>query len=117
MVGSEVDLFTKVDSARQSKGCAPLGRNSGLTGKARAEAADRADSGQFATSGSKASTGGKDMSAQAAFDQLMNQSSGTVLNCGLDELGVGRGTAEYCPGICLFGLGKATRVGWVVSFN
>jgi len=117
MADLERDLFAKVDSARQSNGCAPLRRNSGLTGDARSEAANRADSGEFSTSGSKASAGGKDMSAQAAFDQLMNQSSGTLLNCGLDELGVGRGTAKYCPGICILGVGKVTRVGWVVSFS
>ena len=118
MSPDEASLFSKIDSARQSEGCAPLRRNNSLSDNAEDEAGSRAADNDFSASGSKAAAGGKDMSAQTAFDRLMDQSSDTVLNCGLDELGVGRGTAKYCSAIvCIGGLGQATRVGWVVDFN
>ena len=118
MSADEASLFSKIDSARQSEGCAPLRRNNALSDNAEDEAGSRAKANDFSASGSEAAAGGKDMSAQTAFDRLMDQSSGTVLNCGLDELGVGRGTAEYCSALlCVGSLGEATRVGWVADFN
>jgi hypothetical protein len=66
---------------------------------------------------SGASTGGKDMTAKTAFDRLMSSNSSTVLDCGLDELGVGRGKAEYCTTQVLVCLNTATRYAWVVDFQ
>jgi hypothetical protein len=118
MSGSEAELFSLVDNKRVENGCSPLRRNSNLTGGARAEAQDRARTGQMATGGSSgASTGGKDMTAKTAFDRLMSSSSKTVLNCGLDELGVGQGGAEYCTAQLLVCLSTATRYAWVIDFQ
>jgi uncharacterized protein YkwD len=120
MTGDELQLFSMIDDARTSNGCAPLQRNSNLTGGARQEAADRAGSGQVsATGSSKAAAGGDSMSAQAAFDRLKSQSSGTIFNCGLHELGVGQGTAQYKSGLLcsLLPCSTKTRVAWVVDFN
>jgi uncharacterized protein YkwD len=121
MTGDELQLFSLIDDARASNGCARLQRNTSLTGGARQEAVDRAASGDVsATGASKAAAGGDDMSAQDAFNRLNSQSSGTIMNCGLHVLGVGRGTARYTPGGILCGLGlcgKKTRVAWVVDFS
>jgi uncharacterized protein YkwD len=119
MSGNEQQLFSLIDDARVQNGCAPLGRESDLTYDARDEAGDRAGSGDVSSTGSsKASAGGEDMSAQAAFDRLKNESSGTLLNCGLHQLGVGRATGTYktCG---LLGLicSDHTRVAWVVDFQ
>ncbi|GAA3587750.1 hypothetical protein [Kribbella ginsengisoli] len=118
MSAEEFELFSLVDNKRVESGCSPLHRNSNLTGGARAEAEDRARTGQMASGGSSgASTGGKDMTAKAAFDRLMSSNSRTVLDCGLDELGVGQGDAKYCTTQVLVCLNTATRYAWVVDFQ
>jgi uncharacterized protein YkwD len=120
MSGEEAELFSLVDEARTSNGCAPLRRNSNLTGAARNDAEGRAASGDVSeTEASKAAAGGDGMSAKKAFERLKSESSSTLFNCGLDELGVGRGDATYKDGIlCPLGLcGKKTRVAWVVDFK
>jgi hypothetical protein len=118
MTAEEVELFSLVDNKRVESGCSPLHRNSNLTGGARAEADDRARTGQMASAGSSgASTGGKDMTAKAAFDRLMSSNSRTVLDCGRDELGVGQGDAKYCTTQVLVCLNTATRNAWVVAFR
>ncbi|WP_246485981.1 hypothetical protein [Kribbella qitaiheensis] len=116
MNGDEQQLFSLIDDARVQNGCAPLRRDSNLTGGARTEAGGRAKSNDMSSTGaSKASTGSEDMSAQAAFDRLKNESSGTLMNCGLHELGAGRGTTTYrtCVLIC----SNHTRVAWVADFQ
>ncbi|NEA31588.1 hypothetical protein G3I17_07910 [Streptomyces sp. SID13031] len=118
MSGEEVELFSLVDNQRVENGCAPLRRNSSLSGGAGAEADDRAESNSYSSGSSKASTGGKDMTAKTAFSRLMDNSSGTLLDCGLRELGVGRGDAKFCNAlICLGSVGQATRYAWVVDFK
>ena len=118
MTGDEAALFSMIDDARTSNGCASLGRNSNLTGGARQEAADRASSGKVSDTGSSsAATGGDDMSAQAAFNRLKSQSSSTILNCGLSELGVGRASESYCSAKLVICLKYSTRVSWVADFN
>jgi uncharacterized protein YkwD len=118
MNGDEQQLFSLIDDARVQHGCAPLSRNSSLSGGARSDAANRADSNDSSTSGSEAAAVGQDMSAQAAFDKLKNQNSGTLLDCGLHELGVGRGDATYqtCGILRLF-CTTHTRVAWVADFQ
>lgn len=117
MTGDEQQLFSLIDDARGQNGCAPLGRDSNLTGGARGEADSRATNNDVSSTGSsKASAGGEDMSAQAAFDRLKNESSGTLLNCGLHELGVGRGTAQYRTCVIIF-CSNHTRVAWVADFQ
>jgi uncharacterized protein YkwD len=120
MSGNEQQLFSLIDDARAQNGCAPLGRDSNLTNGARDDAGDHAQSGDVSGSdASKASTGGEDMSAQAAFDRLKNDSSGTLLNCGLRELGVGRATGTYrtCGGLLNLFCSDHTRVAWVADFQ
>jgi uncharacterized protein YkwD len=118
MTADEQQLFTLIDNARVQNGCASLRRNSDLTGGARGDAGDRADSGDVSsTEQSKASTGGEDMSAQAAFDRLKSRSSSTLLNCGLHELGVGRGTATYRTCAIFVICSTHTRVAWVAHFQ
>jgi uncharacterized protein YkwD len=116
--GAEQELFSLVNNARQDRGCAPLRNNTGLDHGASDEAEQRAESGQVsATGSSKAAAGGKDMSAKSAFDKLKTESSSTIFNCGLKELGVGRGDYEYCTTQVILCLSKANRVGWVVDFD
>ena len=118
MSGDELQLFSLIDSARTDRGCAPLRRNSDLSDRAGNDAEGRASKGNVNDGGSTmAAAGGDDWDAQKAFEQMMNDNADTVLNCGLSELGVGRESAEYCPVICIGGLGKATRVSWVADFN
>jgi hypothetical protein len=113
MSPEELQLFTLIDNARTTdKGCAPLQRNSGLSGSAQSDADQRAKSNNFSAGGSSAAAGGNNMNAGDAFNQMMKQSSGTLLNCGLNELGVGRGTYKSC-----FILFCSTRVGWVADFQ
>jgi hypothetical protein len=57
------------------------------------------------------------MSAQAAFNRLKSQSSSTILNCGLSELGVGRASERYCSTQLVFCLKYSTRVSWVADFK
>lgn len=119
--GAEQELFSYINSARQDRGCAALSNNTGLDHGASDEADNRADSGNVSGTGqSSAAVGGKekDVTAKAAFDRLKAESSGTIFNCGLKELGVGRATAKYCDAIlCVGGLGQTTRVAWVVDFD
>lgn len=116
--GAERELFSYIDSARQERGCAPLRNNSGLDHGASDEAQQRAESGQVSGTGSsKAAAGGKDMTAKSAFDKLKTESSGTIFNCGLKELGVGRGQDDYCTLQIIGCLNYDTRVGWVVDFD
>jgi hypothetical protein len=121
MTGDELQLFSLIDDARASNGCARLQRNTSLTGGARQEAGDRAASGDVsATGASKAAAGGDNMSAQDAFNRLKSQSSGTIMNCGLHVLGVGQGAAQYKTGALCNLLGictTKTRVAWVVDFK
>jgi uncharacterized protein YkwD len=118
---AERDLFSYIDSARQQRGCGPLRNNSDLDNGAGAEAQDRAERRDFSGSGSSsAATGGEGMSAKAAFDKLKSENSGTLFNCGLDELGVGRGSSvEEASGLCkVLGLcHDKTNVAWVVDFD
>jgi hypothetical protein len=120
MSASEQELFTLVDNARTQHGCASLQRDSNLSHGAQSDAAQRAANGDLTGSDSSmAATGDKGMTtAKAAFDRLMSNNSGTVLNCGLDELGVGHRQAKYCSssllGLCL---GTSNRDSWVVDFQ
>lgn len=119
MSGSEAELFSLVDNERVERGCAPLQRDSGLTGGARQDAEKRAANGDVSDeSSSMAAAGGDGVSAKAAFDKLKSESSATLFNCGLRELGVGHGDAEYCKskllGICL---STAERDSWVADFK
>jgi uncharacterized protein YkwD len=118
MDGDEQQLFSLIDDARVQHGCAPLNRNSNLTGGARDEAGSRAANNDLSSTGkSKASAGGDDMSAQAAFDRLKNESSSVLLNCGLTELGIGRGTKDYTTCSILIFCSNHTRVAWVADFQ
>jgi hypothetical protein len=120
MSGAEVELFTLVDNARAERGCGPLQRDSGLTGGARQDAQTRAKSGDVSdTSSSMAATGGDDVTAKAAFTKLKSESSSTLFNCGLQELGVGQGTSDRKVGLLcpLVACSTKTRVAWVVDFK
>ncbi|ADB30397.1 hypothetical protein Kfla_1294 [Kribbella flavida DSM 17836] len=121
MSPAELELFHLVDNARQERGCAPLRRNNDLSDGAGSEAEGRASSGDVAETGSsKAAAGGDSMTAKTAFDRLKADSSRTLFNCGLDELGVGRGTATRETGALCGLLGVCTtrtRVAWVVDFD
>jgi hypothetical protein len=117
MTNEELKLFSLIDKARQDKGCAPLQRNSSLSGGARTDAESRAANGNVSANGSSmAAAGGDDWSAQTAFNRMMKQNSSVILNCGLTTLGVGRGTAPH--DVCfLFFCSTKTRVGWVADFQ
>jgi uncharacterized protein YkwD len=118
MSGAEVELFRLVDNARTDRGCAPLRRNSDLSGSAGAEARERAESGNVSATGSSmAATGGDGVTAKAAFDKLKSTSSGTLFNCGLRELGVGQDDADYCKTRLVLCLSTGTREAWVVDFK
>lgn len=118
MTHDEARLFKLIDEARTDKGCAPLRRNSQLSADAGREAQDRALSGHlFVTEPSKAAAGGDNLKALAAFDHLMDQSPGTLLDCGLAELGVGRGQASYCATRIIFCFRPKSRIAWVADFN
>jgi hypothetical protein len=118
MSPDELKLFSLIDNARQDKGCAPLQRNSSLSDSAQSDADQRAESGQVSDGGSSmAAAGGDNWSAQTAFNRMMDQNSGTILNCGLTTLGVGQGTATYKRCSILVFCTKKTRVGWVADFQ
>jgi uncharacterized protein YkwD len=121
MSGPEVELFSLVDNARQERGCAPLRRNSNLSNGAGSDADTRARNGQVSDGGnSYAAAGGDDMSAKSAFDKLKSERGGTIFNCDLTELGVGRGDSTRKEGALCGLLGVCTeknRVAWVVDFD
>ncbi|GAA1529879.1 hypothetical protein [Kribbella lupini] len=121
MSGAEVELFSLVDNARQDRGCAPLQRNSDLSNGAGSDAETRAENGDVSDGGNSfAATGGDGMSAKSAFDKLKSERAGTIFNCGLTELGVGRGDSTRKVGALCGLLGvctEKTRVAWVVDFD
>ncbi|MFI5696220.1 hypothetical protein ACIA58_30475 [Kribbella sp. NPDC051586] len=121
MDANESQLFDMIDSARRNSGCQPLEQDPGLTGNARSDASSRARSGSTNSSGSsKSSAGGDNWTAQQAYDQMMAQSRGTIMNCGLTTLGVGRKGYAHCTAIDLLGLcigSKPTRYAWVADFS
>ncbi len=119
MSGAEVELFSLVDNARQDRGCAPLRRNSDLSNGAGSDADTRARNGQVSDGGnSYAATGGDGMSAKSAFDKLKSERGGTIFNCGLTELGVGRADRDHCViDLGLACLSSKNRVAWVVDFD
>jgi hypothetical protein len=116
MDGDEQQLFSLIDDARVQHGCAPLNRNSNLSGNAGNAANSRADQNDSSSSGSEAAAVGEDMSAQAAFDKMKNANSSVLFNCGLTELGVGRGTKDYRTCVIIF-CSNHTRVAWVADFQ
>lgn len=116
MTGDELQLFNLIDNARVDNGCARLKQDPNLTGSARAEAGDRASSGSNLNSGTGA--GGDNMTAQQAFDRMMNNSRSTILNCGLTTLGVGAQGSPHDSGVlCPLLCSKKTRVAWVADFS
>lgn len=118
MSPEELQLFTLIDNARKDKGCASLQRNSNLTVGARTDAGSRAANGNVSDSGpSMAAAGGDNWDAQTAFNQMMNQNSSVILNCGLTTLGVGQGTATHKSCSMLVFCAKKTRVDWVADFQ
>jgi hypothetical protein len=118
MSPEELQLFTLIDNARLDNGCGSLQRNSNLTVGARTDAGGRAESGKVSGSGpSMAAAGGDNWDAQTAFNRMMKQNSSTILNCGLHELGVGRGSSNHCTLWVGFCLASADRVGWVAVFQ
>ncbi|WP_350278648.1 hypothetical protein [Kribbella sp. HUAS MG21] len=121
MTAEESQLFDMIDSARKNNGCAPLEQDSSLTSSARSDAKSRAKSGATNSSGaSKSTAGGDNWTAQQAYDQMMAQSRGTIMNCNLTTLGVGRMTQKYCTALNLFGIcigSSPTRVAWVADFT
>ncbi|TDD59411.1 hypothetical protein E1263_15320 [Kribbella antibiotica] len=121
MTGDELDLFNRIDSARKSKGCAPLEQDAPVTYGARNEADRRSESGEVEAHGASwSAAGGDNWSSDEAFDRMMRESRDTVLNCGLDTLGVGRETQRYCGSLPVLGVclsGWKTRVSWVADFD
>ncbi|TDD12385.1 CAP domain-containing protein [Kribbella turkmenica] len=119
MTADELELFDMIDAARVRNGCAPLEQDPNLTGGARAEAEDRAESGAVNSyTDSKTAAGGDNWSAQQAFDQMMAQKKSVVLNCNLKTLGVGMDDARYKA--CMLGpvlCTTRTRVAWVADFT
>ncbi|MFK4088614.1 hypothetical protein ACI2LF_31160 [Kribbella sp. NPDC020789] len=118
MKETELQLFSKINSARVDNGCAPLKRDTSLTRSARAEAEDRAanDTVNKGSTSSKATAGGDDWSASKAYDRMMSKNRDVVLDCSLTTLGVGRGEHDY-PDCFLFVCSTHTRVGWVATFR
>jgi uncharacterized protein YkwD len=120
MDGNEEELFALVDNKRTENGCSSLRPNSNLSNGAQADASTRAANGDVSDrDASMAAEGGDGVdTAKEAFDRLMSRSSSTILNCGLDELGVGHDQAKYCTtkllGACL---GTSKRDSWVVDFR
>jgi hypothetical protein len=116
MDANEMQLFTLIDNARVNKGCTRLKQDPSLTNSAEGTAGSRAKtgSGMDDSSGSQIGAGGDDMSAQQAYDDLMADSSGTVLNCSLDTLGVGFGTSRHCSLIIIV---CNNRNVWVANFS
>lgn len=118
----ELELFSALNGERQNEGCAPLKRNTSLTKGARADAKDRAKSGEVDGRGaSYAAVGGKGMTAKGAADRLLQDHRSTMLNCDLTTLGVGRGDHTYTESGLLCNLfntcPEATRFAWVVDFT
>lgn len=118
----ERELYDLIGGARADHGCGPLRPDSNLSGPARQQAAEMAEEGEYSSDNSSEAVAGAkddDLDARAAFDQMMRNQSGTVLNCGLTRLGVGQGTHKYCSSIGLGGLclgAKKPRSGWVADF-
>lgn len=123
MDSDEMQLFNLIDNARVNNGCARLKQDPNLTTGARSDADNRASTGKKLNSGSgsSAGAGGDGMSAQQAFNQMMDDSNDTILNCSLTTLGVGTGDATYRSGGILCGIGfctsTKTRVAWVADFS
>ena len=118
MSPEELQLFSLIDNARTDKGCAPLRRNTNLSGGARSDAQSRAINGNVSASGaSMAAAGGDNWAAQTAFNRMMDQNSSVILNCGLTTLGVGRGTATHDVCTLILFCSTKTRVGWVADFR
>ncbi|MFB6725694.1 hypothetical protein ACFCV3_36320 [Kribbella sp. NPDC056345] len=122
MDGNEMQLFNKINSARRSNGCADLKRDTGLTRSAESEAQERAEdnTANGGNTNSKATAGGDNWSADKAYDRMMSSNEGTLLNCGLTTMSVGRKTASYRTGpLCGIGIctGTSTRVAWVAIFR
>jgi len=119
MAPNEKQLFDMIDNARADNGCAPLKQDPSLTTSARGTAGSRSKtgSGMNDSSGSQVGAGGDKMSAQQAYDDLMADSKGTVLNCSLDTLGVGFGTSERCTLWLLGCIASTDRNVWVANFS
>lgn len=120
MQGTEKQLFDMIDNARVNNGCTSLKQDPSLTTSARSTASSRASSGSNLNggSGSQAGAGGDKMTVQQAYNQMMKNRQGTILNCSLTTLGVGtdsqpHDTGLLCPLIC----GTTTRNVWVANFS
>lgn len=113
MDGDEKALYDMIDSARRNKGCAELLPDSGLSDRSRSRAGQMAEDRSYSGgSGSQTTAGGGgSVSASSAYDQMMSNYGSTLLDCGLDRLGVGRAQDEDC----LLFLCSATT-GWAATF-
>ncbi|MGW6201374.1 hypothetical protein ACWF0M_34865 [Kribbella sp. NPDC055110] len=120
MDSNEQQLFDLIDNARVNNGCARLKEDPSLTNSAEATADGRAKSGDSLNSGSgsQVGAGGDGMTAQQAYNQLMNRYKSTVLDCGRTTLGVGMKSADHSTGIlCPLICGSAKRYAWVANFS
>lgn len=120
MTADEQSLYGMINTARRDKGCADLLPDSGLTGQSRSQAGVMAEEREYSADGRNQAAGGGSgsVSASSAYEQMMDDYSGILLDCGLDKLGVGRAKDADCI-LDLFGgcVGQTTTTGWAATFG
>lgn len=109
----KLELFQLIDNARVERGCARLGRNSGLTSNARSHASSEAKNNSTNT-GSGTDAIADANSSNAAYNQLTRSYSGVIFDCGRDTLGIGFAAEE--SGLLCDVLPCATERRWVADF-
>jgi hypothetical protein len=115
MTDQERELFTLIDDARADYGCGRLKPKTSLTRSARTHADEQAESNTNDTGD------GTDAIAEAgsprdAFNQMMDDYAGVLLDCGRDRLGIGYADAPGGP-LCDLGICTDTERRWVADFD
>lgn len=119
MTDDELSLYGMINNARRNKGCADLLPDSGLTEQSRSQAGEMAEDRAYSADGrNQAAAGGNDsVSASTAYEQMMSDYGGILLNCALDKLGVGKAEDEDCIVDLLGCVGRSTTTGWAATFG
>src|SRR5262249_2860629 len=112
MDDQERELFNLINDARADHGCNPARPNSGLSGSAQNYADEQAQNGDNQPGDGTDATSDSS-SVRRAYNDMMNDYPGVLLDCGRTQLGIGRSNHESCTLVVIC----TTHYSWVADLG